>query len=89
MKLGNCMRAWISTPIFDVMTIKNLDNKTLAWIKAVVFLLAASSGLSLRRRLRSALLVAGEKGSQHSRHFCGMVGNLVCNPFVLLVEESS
>ena len=34
------MRAWTSTPIFDAMTLRNLDNKTLAWIKVVVFLLA-------------------------------------------------
>ena len=34
------MRAWTSTNIFDAMTIKNLDNKTLARIKTVVFLLA-------------------------------------------------
>ena len=40
MKSGNCMRAWTSTNIFDAMTIKNFDNKTLARIKTVVFLLA-------------------------------------------------
>jgi sulfoxide reductase heme-binding subunit YedZ len=40
MKSGNCMRAWTSTPIFDAMPIKHLDNKTLARIKTVVFLLA-------------------------------------------------
>jgi len=40
MKSGNCMRAWTSTPIFDAMSIKNLDNKTLARIKVAVFLLA-------------------------------------------------
>jgi methionine sulfoxide reductase heme-binding subunit len=34
------MRAWTSINIFDAMTIKNLDNKTLARIKTVVFLLA-------------------------------------------------
>ena len=40
MKSGNCMQAWISTPIFDAMSIKNLDNKTLARIKVAGFLLA-------------------------------------------------
>lgn len=34
------MRAWTSIHIFDAMTIKHLDNKTLARIKTVVFLLA-------------------------------------------------
>jgi methionine sulfoxide reductase heme-binding subunit len=40
MKSGSCMQAWISTKIFDAMTLKNLDKTTLARIKAVVFLLA-------------------------------------------------
>jgi methionine sulfoxide reductase heme-binding subunit len=40
MKSGNCMRAWISTNIFDAMTIKKLDNKMLTRIKTVGFLLA-------------------------------------------------
>ena len=40
MKSGNCMRAWTSISIIDDMTFNNLDNKTLAIIKAVVFLLA-------------------------------------------------
>jgi sulfoxide reductase heme-binding subunit YedZ len=40
MKSGNCMQAWTSTNIFDAMSVKHLDNKTLARIKTVVFLLA-------------------------------------------------
>lgn len=40
MKLGNCMRAWISKNIFNAMIFKTIDNKTLAVIKAIVFLLA-------------------------------------------------
>lgn len=40
MKSGNSMQAWILIAIFDAMTIKNLDNKTLARTKVVVFLLA-------------------------------------------------
>jgi sulfoxide reductase heme-binding subunit YedZ len=34
------MQAWTSTPIFDAMSIKNLDNKTLARIKVAIFLVA-------------------------------------------------
>ena len=34
------MRTWTLTHIFDAMSIKNLDNKTLARIKVAVFLLA-------------------------------------------------
>jgi sulfoxide reductase heme-binding subunit YedZ len=34
------MQAWTSTNIFDAMSVKHLDNKTLARIKTVVFLLA-------------------------------------------------
>ena len=34
-------------------------------------------------------LVAGEKGSHQSRHFCGMAGTIAGFPFALLAEESS
>jgi methionine sulfoxide reductase heme-binding subunit len=39
-KSDNFTPVWISIPIFDAMSIKNLDNKTLARIKIVVFLLS-------------------------------------------------
>lgn len=40
MKLGNCMRAWISKNIFNTMIFKIIDNKTLAIIKVIVFIMA-------------------------------------------------